>query len=150
VNQRQKTILIVIAAIIIAASSITYGALTARQTAVQTPTQTATLTKKELSDRLQTELPTITGVITAAYPKIATDYAVNKGQLFDKGQWFGTILTYKGSDTLNRDTLRVLLEKKDGVWILRTTPPEPILSAKKYPDVPIDILRTINQPVSLP
>jgi hypothetical protein len=71
-------------------------------------------------------------------------------QLLGDGRWFGATLTYKGSDTANRDTLRVLLEKKDNLWTLRTTPPEPLLSTKKYPDVPKSVLQTINKPVSLP
>ena len=51
---------------------------------------------------------------------------------------------------MNRDTLRVLMEKQAGIWKLRTTPPEPILSAQEYTDVPKSVLSDINKPVSLP
>ena len=149
--------LIVFLSIIVGIGAIAYGAATApkRQPVATTPTATKTPTttpaaKTDLKAQLQAEQPTITGVILAAYPKIATDYIINPGQLFEEGQWYGTTLTYKGGDTMSRDTLRILMQKKQGVWSLRTTPPEPLLSAKKYPDVPKKILQTINKAISLP
>lgn len=158
-NDQQKKYLIIIGAILIAVGSFTYGALTAPHATKPQPTTSTTMkpkaptpkpTKEQLEQSLTNELPVITGVLTAAYPKITTDYIINKGQLFDDGQWFGVTLSYRGSDTLNRDTLRVLMQKKGGVWVLRTAPPQPLLSAKQLPDVPRDILKAINQPISLP
>lgn len=154
-----KVSLITLASIVIAAASFTYGALTAtRPTPTPTPTPKpipkASVYQKptmaQLNDQLTKDYPTIVQVLTTAYPKIATDYTVNRGRLFDTGQWYGTTLQYHGTDALNRDTLRVLLQKKNGVWKLRTTPPQPLLSAVSLPDVPKDILKAINQPVSLP
>jgi hypothetical protein len=149
-NKNVKITLITIGAIIVAAGAIAYGALTAPQPPKPVVAQTPSLTKTQLDQELQAELPTITSVITGVYPKVASDYTINKGQLFDKGEWYGTTLSYHGSDTLNRDTLRVLLQKKQNVWIMRTTPPVPLLSAELLPDVPKSVLKTINQPVSLP
>jgi hypothetical protein len=152
-NQNLKIFLITLACIFIAGASLTYGALTApgRQTK-QKPvaTQTPQPTKVQLEQKLVQELPLITSVLVSKYPLIASNYTIEKGQLFDRGQWFGTTLTYHGPDNDNRDTLRVLLQKKGEVWTLRTTPPRPLLSAKDFPDVPLSILKTINQPVSLP
>lgn len=151
-NQQLKTFLIILAAIFIAGGSLAYGALTAPAPQKQAPTiaPAPQVKKSSLNDQLKLELPTITGALTAAYPKITTDYSLTKSQLFGDGEWFGTLLLYKGGDTANRDTLRVLMQKKNGMWYLRTTPPEMLLSTKKYPDVPKDILKTINQPISLP
>ena len=162
-NKNLKTFLYVIAGILIAGASLAYGALTAPKhpQSATTPIITSTTptitpnphkkpTKQQLEKALESELPTITSVMTAQYPKIATDYTASKGQLFDEGQWYGTALTYHGADSSNRDTLRVLMQKKDGVWVLRTTPPTLLLSAAAFPDVPKSILKTINQPVSLP
>ncbi len=156
-NKDMKLFLSILAAIFIAGGAFTYGALTAPQsqpapttTTTPQPSVSTKPTASQLKEKLQSELPTILSVMTAAYPKIATDYTVNTGQLFDEGQWFGTTLTYRGSDSDNRDTLRVLLQKKNGVWTLRTTPPRLILSAKEFPDVPKSILQTINKPISLP
>lgn len=159
-NKQLKVMLIVFLSIVVGIGAIAYGAATAPkkqsvqpvvQLSTPAPTPTATPTTKiDLKAQLETEQSTITGVILAAYPKIATDYTINPGQLFENGQWYGTTLTYKGSDTMNRDTLRILLQKKEGIWLLRTTPPEPLLSAKKYPDVPKKVLQTINKAISLP
>jgi len=151
-NKQIKTILIIIASIIVGIGAVAYGALTApKQTIQPSPTPTITVpTKSELEAKLKTEQATINTAIIAAYPKIATDYTISQGQLFDQGQWYGTTLTYKGSDAMSRDTLRVLLQKKQGVWTVRSTPPEPLLSAIKYPDVPKKVLQTINKAISLP
>lgn len=161
-NKQLKVMLIVFLSIVVGIGAIAYGAATApKKQSVQPVVQSSTLAhpstttpspsvKIDLKAQLKTEQSTITGVIHAAYPKIATDYTINPGQLFENGQWYGTTLTYKGSDTMNRDTLRILLQKKEGIWLLRTTPPEPLLSAKKYPDVPKKVLQTINKAISLP
>ena len=151
-NRNLKVFLIVLASIFIAGASLTYGAMTApgRQQPKPVATQSPKPTKAQLENKLVEELPVITRVLTTAYPKITTDYVIGKGQLFDQGQWFGTTLTYKGKDNDNRDTLRVLMQKKAGIWIMRSTPPRPLLSVKDFPDVPRSILKTINQPVSLP
>ena len=159
-NKQLKVMLIVFLSIVVGIGAIAYGAATAPKkqsvqpvaqssTAAPTPAATPSI-KIDLKAQLETEQSTITGVILAAYPKIATDYTINPGQLFENGQWYGTTLTYKGGDTMNRDTLRILLQKKEGIWLLRTTPPEPLLSTKKYPDVPKKVLQTINKAISLP
>lgn len=149
-NSRLPTPLIVLIAIIIAVGSFTYGALTApRQQTAKSPVPSAT-PKIQLPQQLVSEKPTINGILVAAYPKIATDYTIVNEQLYDQGQWYGAVLTYKGADTANRDSLRVLLQKKEGIWVLRTTPPQPILSALSCPDVPKSILQSINKPVALP
>ncbi len=158
-NRHLKTYLIVIASIIVGGGAFTYGALTApkkpetiKTTAItsQKPIPSKKPEKIDLKKQLQTELPAITSALTAAYPQVSTDYTINPGNLYDKGQWFGTTLTYKGSDTDNRDTLRVLLQKKNNIWIVRTTPPQPLLSTAEFPDVPKSILQSINKPISLP
>lgn len=167
-NQKLQSMLVACAVFVISTGAITYGALTANQPdqpvqQVQSKPQTpktapsskpspkpVKLTKSQLTEKLGTELPTITNVMTTAYPKIATDYVIENAQLYEEGKWFGALLRYKGTDTNNRDTLRVLLQKKDGLWVMRTTPPAPLLSAKKYPYVPRSVLKALNKPVSLP
>lgn len=154
---RQK-ITIVVFSFIVAIMAFTYGALTAPGTnqadnrvQVTTPPEAKPdLSDAELSKLLQSEEPAILTVINQKYPNLAAQYSVNKGRLYGDGTWYGTTLNYQGQDTMNRDTLRVLVQKVSGAWIVRTTPPEIILSKAKYPDVPIEILKTINLPISLP
>ena len=161
-NNNFKIYLIVIASIFVGGLAFTYGAMTAPKKEPTGSVQQASKQKvespkpsekrKELTpdEQLAAEQAAIDAVLIEKYPKIATDYVINKGQLFEKGKWYGTTLTYKGSDIDNRDTLRVLMEKKDDTWTLLTTPPRPILSAKEFPDIPKSILQTINKPISLP
>lgn len=147
-NEQLKVTLIVIVSIFIGASAFTYGALTANPE--QQPSQAAAPEKTDLKKLLKSERPTIISVLTTAYPKINTDYIVSEGKLYEKGEWYGTTLTYKGKDSLNRDTLRVLMQKKQGAWVLRTTPPQMLLSIIDLPDVPKQVIQSINQPISLP
>ena len=153
-SKNLKIILIILASLLVIGGSLAYGAMTARNQTqspkVEPVKQTKPLTKVELEQKLVTELPAITTVLATAYPLIPTTYTIEQGQLFDKGQWFGTTLTYLGTDKDNRDTLRVVMEKKDGNWILLSKPPRPLLSAKDFPNVPVSILKKINQAVSLP
>lgn len=114
------------------------------------PTLGTPKSEAELTALLQTELPSITTVIAAAYPDISTLYNIQTGKLYGQGQWYGTILTYRGPDTDNRDTLRLLLQKKDNQWLIKTTPPQPLLNVADYPDVPKKILQDLNQPAVLP
>ena len=150
-NRFIKIALITIAALIVGIGAIGYGAATAPQPTTKRATTTVKQrSSSELDTQLKIEQPTITSVLTAAYPKVATDYEMNQGQLFDQGEWYGTTLTYKGADSMNRDTLRVLMQKKQGVWVLRTAPPQPLLSTVEFPDVPKSVLQTINKAISLP
>ncbi len=149
-NSRLRTPIIILLSLIIAVESFAYGALTAPRPSTEKSPAPSTAPKIQLTQQLAIEKPTINGVLVDAYPKVATDYTFVNEQLFDQGQWYGAVLTYKGSDSANRDSLRVLMQKKEGIWIVRTTPPQPILAAKSYPDVPKSILQSINKPVALP
>jgi hypothetical protein len=152
-NERTKSGLILAGVVIVAAGSIAYGALTAPKQPAEaspTPTPTPKHVKVDLGAQLTSEHATISGVLLTAYPKIATDYTVTKERLFDQGQWYGALLMYHGADQANRDTLRVLMQKKDGVWTVRTSPPRPLLSTVEFPDVPRSILVEINKAISLP
>lgn len=167
-NKNMKTFAIVIAALFIGGGSLALGALTAPQQQAQNqsqrrevsesprPSQTPTTTpaprvpENQAVNTLESAQTAVTTLLATAYPKATTDYTMSSTKLDDSKKWFTAILTYKGQDTMNRDTLRVLAQKKDGEWILRTTPPEIILSVKKYRDVPEAILKSINKPVSLP
>lgn len=151
-TEQTKTVLIVAASIFIGVGAFTYGALTAnpQQTPNNIVEQSPTPKPLDLNKLLLSERSTIMGVLKAKYPNIDTQYVIAEGKLYDKGEWYGTTLTYKAKDTMNRDTLRVLMQKKQGIWTLRTTPPQILLSTVEFPDVPKSILKAINEPVSLP
>ena len=110
----------------------------------------AQLTTAELDARLASERATIQSVLTTAFPALSQSYTIGREQLFDDGSWYGAILTYKGTDENNRDSLRVLLQKKDNDWVVRTSTPLIVISKYDVPDAPAWILDAINKPAYLP
>ena len=150
-DKNLQNLLVVFGAIIIGGGAFLYGALTAPSSELKPQQSPAVSTAPVAAKKtFEQERETIIAALATRYPEITTDYTINKGKLYKDGEWFGTTLTYKGSDTMNRDTLRLLMQKKDGLWVLRTTPPEPLLSKHSYSDAPIEILRELNKSVSLP
>lgn len=122
-----------------------------QQPAPQATEQTKPLpSAAELEKKRVSEQPAIILAITEAYPQLLTSYVINPGKLYHDGQWYGTTLTYYGQDEMNRDTLRLLVQKKDGKWQVRSKPPQIILRVANYPDAPKDVIRDINRPAPLP
>lgn len=101
-----------------------------------------------LNELLGSELGGIKASLAEKYPKIDKLYDPQKGRLYKKGEWYGTVLTYKGdssgSNLFKTDALRVVLKKENGKWSVKTDPPYIILNKYAYPDIPIDILRGVN------
>lgn len=153
-SREKKYVFTIFCIVIILILSFVSGATSAPESRNPTPSLKSQQSSKpqqlSLEDQLKNELPIVTQILVSSYPKISTDYDIADTKLYDNGTWFGATLRYKGSDTANRDTLRVLVQKKDNVWIIRTKPPTPLLSAKNYPDVPKSILQDINKVVGLP
>ena len=96
-----------------------------------------------LRTQLKAELPTILSVLRNTLPALAS-YQVQEGQLYSRGEWYGTTLVYKGNDIFNSDTLRLVMHQVDGKWLLVTGQPNIGLSKFDYPDVPKAILSSVN------
>ena len=148
----KNTIILAIATISIIAVAVIAGIITQQpQTPPPVVEQKKPLpTAEKLASILIDEQASIDQVIATNYPQIAELYTVNPGKLYHDGQWFGTTLTYKGTDDLSRDTLRILMQKKNGTWTIRTSPPSIILRAADYPDAPKSIIQDLNRAVELP
>lgn len=151
-NKNIQNLLVILGTIIIGGGAFLYGALTAPQGYSQpmrssTPTPSTTPVVKKTAEQ---ERETALAALATQYPELSKEYTINKGKFYKGNTLYGTTLTYKGSDTMNRDTLRLLMQKKDGIWTLRTNPPEPLLSKQSYSDIPVEVLRDINKAVSLP
>lgn len=98
---------------------------------------------KKLSTLLDEQFETIKSVLTEKYANI-NQYVVAKGKLYKKGEWYGTTLQYNGTDEFNYDSLRLVMNKKNDKWVLVTDPPSISLGSQSYPNVPIDVLRDVN------
>jgi hypothetical protein len=106
-------------------------------------------TSEKLSSLLSPQLDSIQKTISDDIPEINTSYKINTGKLYITGQWYATTvqkkLTKEQERTTYIDVYRVVLGKNGGNWVVLTKPPEIILSAARYPDIPRDILVDINQ-----
>ena len=99
----------------------------------------------ELTSLLKTEQANIDQAFNTKYSTYSLSYGysykVQQGQLLDRGEWFGALLV---PDNNQYDTLRFVMQKKDGRWLLTTDPPNIVLSSIIYPEVPKDVLDTVN------
>lgn len=100
-------------------------------------------TSAYLESLLETEQASITTALYESNPKIEQLYTLNAGTLYKKGEWFGTTLSYKGTETLSRDTLRTILHKKDGVWVV-VAKPAITLPIPSYKDIPASVVKAVN------
>lgn len=95
-----------------------------------------------LESLLEDQQEQITQVLAEKYPHINL-YRL-EGRLYHFGGWYGAKLVYTGSDAFNSDSLRVVLQNKNGVWQVVTDPPNISLSKFIYKSVPRDILKSVN------
>lgn len=152
---KNKTTLLLGIGVLIIIGIIAAGFLFSRPAApppAQKPTpqkQEPLPTTAELEVLLITEQPAITTLLIEQYPNISTDYTVDRAKLYHRGEWYGAILQYKGSDVNNRDTLRIVLQKKNGEWTTKTPIPKPLVNKQDIPDAPISILNDINRAAPL-
>lgn len=97
----------------------------------------------KLSSMQANEMPAIRQAYVDKYGAVNI-YELQPGNLYGYGDWYGTTLIYKGNDDFNNDTLRLIMHKESGQWIIKTSPPDITLSKYIYPDIPVDILRKVN------
>lgn len=101
-----------------------------------------------LNKMLDEQLGSIKASIIEKYPLVDQLYTIQRGRLYRQGEWYGTTLTYKadatGGNLFKTDTLRVVLKKENGQWVVKTNPPTILLSKYDYPDIPEDVLRNVN------
>lgn len=121
----------------------------ARTISIDSDTTTINNTFNYTDAYLQTsyvrESPAIEALIYQQYPLAQTQYTIASGKLYHQGEYYGAILMANDRAGDNADTLRVLAEKTEGKWKLRSTPPTPILNSPSYSDVNRSILLDINR-----
>lgn len=87
----------------------------------------------------------ITPILTSAFPKINVLYSIEDGWLYNQGEWYATKLDYKGpAGQYPNDSLRVIMHKENGGWKIATNLPDIIISSPRYPNIPRDVVGSIN------
>ena len=97
-----------------------------------------------LSSVLSSQEESIKDIIRNSYTSIIGEYTIHPGILYDKGEWYATILTKTEDDLYGvSETYRVLFHKEGDSWSMIRYP-EIVLLSINYPDVPVDILHNVN------
>ncbi len=97
-----------------------------------------------LKRQLEGQVATIHALIKQKYPTIIADYTIQEGQLYQKGDWYGTVLTKNISDQRDvADFYRVVLHKNSTTWEVIDSPVL-VLTSSEFKNVPIDVLKSIN------
>lgn len=105
------------------------------------------LSEDRLNKQLDQERPNIVASIRSG-TIIPPDYIIGPGKLIKNGDWYVTTIikdTSVSSDRIEfEDTYRVVARKSNGKWALATPKPELLLSTKKNPNIPKEVLDQAN------
>ena len=97
----------------------------------------------KLNEILNQQINNLNRTIESYSSNISSQYTIQKGQLFDNGNWYGTTLVYKGDDYFNNDTLRVVLKKNGNTWVVAGKP-SIYFNKFDYANIPKNILSEVN------
>jgi len=92
---------------------------------------------------LAEQLSTIKSVIVSAYPDVIDGFVINDGEIYEQGQWYATTLVQKAQGSDEGDVYRMVLKKENDKWKI-VARPALVLSIKTYPNIPKDILSSVN------
>ncbi len=101
-------------------------------------------TENKLNNLLVSEKQSILNSLHQGLPSVDRYFVISEGKLFEQGNWYGTTLVSKSTDSSNNDTLRVVLRKQDTRWIVVTNPPQILISKTNSPDTPSNVIKDTN------
>lgn len=105
--------------------------------------------KNRLAALYKDEIPRINQVINSYATNLSNLYDIEKGELFVRGDWYGTILRYKGEALTDRDNVVIVLNKQGEAWEVVTNPPLPSVTLRDGAEiqVPRDVREELNKKV---
>lgn len=102
----------------------------------------------KLATLLQQESSAIQQAIRSGVYGFNDSYRLGPGRLYSLGEWYGTIIYPNLSSEELRlqyvDVFRLVMKKENGNWKLVTEPPQLVLGAPDYPEIPKDVLNSVN------
>ena len=99
--------------------------------------------KEHLTALAESERSLISKDINNYQADISKLYTLNNYTLYHFGEWASVTLEWKGEYSQNSDSQRVVLKKESGDWKV-VGEPSILFFYKNYPDIPTDILRSVN------
>lgn len=100
--------------------------------------------RSHLETLLSDQLATINTIITTKYSPVINDYSIQNGQLYGKGEWYGTTITQRVDQSGRGDVYRIILKKINDQWTI-VAYPQIILSKFDYPNIPYSVLSDVNK-----
>ena len=98
-------------------------------------------TNQKLASLLAIKLPSIQQALLSQYPALPSFYTITPGQLYERGDWYGAVLSPINSQT---DKLRVIMERRNGNWIV-VAKPQISISIPSNPSIPSNIIDGVDQ-----
>jgi len=99
--------------------------------------------KERLATLAESERSLISKNINTYNTDISKLYTLSDYTLYRFGEWACVTLEWKGKYSQNSDDQRVILKKESDDWKV-VGEPSILFFYKNYPDIPIDILRSVN------
>ena len=110
---------------------------------------TPSYNKKILSEMLEKDRSVLIQEINTKVPQTTSGFVITDLRLYFFGEWASAKIHVAQTEEEERenyiDTYRVVLKKDKDTWKLVTDPPELIISIKKYPNIPRDLLIQLNK-----
>lgn len=118
-----------------------------KEIAIKDKPETITITPYFSEDYLMSLLDgdkaAINDAIFSYKSNIKQLYSLENHRLYHFGDWASVKLGWRGDYKSNSDDLKVILEKHNDTWVV-ISQPSLLFYYKNYPDIPIDILESIN------
>jgi hypothetical protein len=126
-------------------SGFTKSFLVEKKSAPQNLNLSVTYSRQKLDQLLPLESAALRSAILRHYPSLPNRYSIDGLRLYGLGEWASALLkpNHKVSSD-QADIYRVVLSRTTS-WIVVTSPPEIIISSKKYPTIPKDVLSNLNK-----
>jgi len=99
--------------------------------------------KEHLATLIESERSLISKSTNDYQTNISNLYTLDNFTLYHFGDWASVTLKWKGEYSQNSDNQKVILKKESGNWKV-IGEPSILFFYKNYPDIPTDILRSVN------
>ena len=107
-------------------------------------TVTPAFSEDYLSVLAEKEIDAISSLVANTYPLIINRYEIEKPKLYEKGEWAAGYLVQNVDRRQSPDVYRYIMQKVDSRWVF-VAKPQLSIYAKDYPEIPVDIIDSINQ-----
>ena len=106
--------------------------------------------KEKLVDLLKTEKTAILSQLSSQYSSVINYFTICEGALYKKGDWYSGIVTEKIQHQADSsDYYRFIMQKKNGEWIVKTTPSVVISKlSDESKDIPQEVITSANNQAS--